>query len=160
MAVLYCTGPGCRRWISISNIEGGNPTARANPEKFAQTYVRCSGCRALLCDRCHERFQSCPACDGALRSPDVREEITAEASGLSEAEAEDVKRQLCHRFEKGSLGIDQLPALLIAELKRVSEARGRRVQLAEDDAERLVRDVVRSALSRTRRSPWWMFWRR
>ena len=37
----------------MSAIAGGNPTALADPERWATVYVRCAGCKRYLCDRCH-----------------------------------------------------------------------------------------------------------
>jgi hypothetical protein len=74
MPVFYCNGPECQRMISVSAIPGGNPTALAEPEKFAVVHQRCSSCGQRFCDRCLEnddrlRTGSCAACGAKLAEP-------------------------------------------------------------------------------------------
>ena len=74
MPVFYCSGPGCERMISVSAIPGGNPTALAEPDKFAIVHRRCSGCGKRFCDRCIDKSDqmksgACAACGSALADP-------------------------------------------------------------------------------------------
>src|SRR5688572_25793269 len=73
MPVFYCSGAGCQRMISVSAIPGGNPTALAEPDKFAIVHRRCSGCGKRFCDRCMEKDElksgSCAACGSPLADP-------------------------------------------------------------------------------------------
>lgn len=65
MAVLQCAG--CPRLISVSNVPGGNPIARANPEQWSSTHTRCASCKQALCDRCAPAgARTCKLCGGAL----------------------------------------------------------------------------------------------
>src|SRR5262245_35872087 len=68
MPVQYCAREGCDRLISISSIPGGNPTALAEPDKFAIIYAQCT-CGAFTCDRCaqHVTAGQCPRCKTQLR---------------------------------------------------------------------------------------------
>ncbi len=52
MRVVPCSGKKpCSRLVSISQVAGGNPVARDNPESYAVDWTRCS-CGAFTCDRC------------------------------------------------------------------------------------------------------------
>lgn len=66
--VRRCAG-GCGRWISISVIPGGNPTALADPVNWAVDYAACTSCRTMLCDRCRTALgaATCPTDGGTLR---------------------------------------------------------------------------------------------
>lgn len=55
MAVWRCSG-GCGILISVSNFPGGNPVAKANPDKFATSYKVCPQCNAHYCDKCVKRM--------------------------------------------------------------------------------------------------------
>lgn len=53
MPVMSCGGAApCNRLISISAIEGGNPSAKADPEAYASEWTRCRQCSTYTCDRC------------------------------------------------------------------------------------------------------------
>ena len=74
MPVFFCSGPGCERMISVSAIPGGNPTALAEPEKFAIVHRRCSACSHRFCDRCVEKDAKltngvCLSCGAPLADP-------------------------------------------------------------------------------------------
>jgi tetratricopeptide (TPR) repeat protein len=62
----------CERLISVSEVPGGNPVARADPEGFALTFQICVDCHANFCDRCQPdrggllRKPSCMTCGGRL----------------------------------------------------------------------------------------------
>jgi hypothetical protein len=73
MPVFTCSSGHCSRWISVSAIPGGNPTALADPERWATDYVRCAGCKRYLCDRCH-RGEQC-TCGGKFYRPGPEEAI-------------------------------------------------------------------------------------
>jgi hypothetical protein len=74
MPVFSCSGPGCQRLISVSAIPGGNPTALAEPERFAVVHQRCSSCGQRFCDRCMEKDEKlkhgeCASCGARLAEP-------------------------------------------------------------------------------------------
>src|SRR5262245_28844434 len=74
MPVFSCSGPQCERLISVSAIPGGNPTALAEPEKFAVVHQRCSSCGQRFCDRCVAKDDTlkqgkCLGCGAALAAP-------------------------------------------------------------------------------------------
>ncbi len=74
MPVFPCSGPGCERLISVSAIPGGNPTALAEPEKWAIVHRRCGGCSKRYCDRCVAKDATlsvgkCLNCGSALEAP-------------------------------------------------------------------------------------------
>jgi predicted nucleic acid-binding Zn-ribbon protein len=49
--------------ISISDVPGGNPVARADPEHWSLAYGRCEKCGGIFCDRClMENSGRCPQC--------------------------------------------------------------------------------------------------
>ncbi|MGE0787779.1 MAG: hypothetical protein AB7S26_19040 [Sandaracinaceae bacterium] len=73
MPVFSCQGPDCRRLISVSAIPGGNPTALAEPEKFAVVHERCTACGARFCDRCLEPGGACLDCGAPTARPDPDE---------------------------------------------------------------------------------------
>lgn len=78
MPVFPCSGPACERLISVSAIPGGNPTALAEPEKWAVVHSRCSQCSKRYCDRCVAKDPTlstghCLACQGALAAPPADE---------------------------------------------------------------------------------------
>ena len=63
--VLICGG--CQRLISVSQIPGGNPSAKANPDRWAVAYARCD-CGHLACDRCISAANGkCPNCGRRVR---------------------------------------------------------------------------------------------
>ncbi len=73
-----CDTNGRMRMISISNIPGGNPAAKENPEMFATTYFKCKSCGEYLCDKCHKEISGKfsflmtikgPACVYPLQTP-------------------------------------------------------------------------------------------
>ncbi|NML45963.1 hypothetical protein HHL11_19605 [Ramlibacter sp. G-1-2-2] len=65
MAVLQCGA--CDRFISVSIAPGGNPVAKADPERWSLTRTLCPGCGYSLCDRCAPRgTTSCPRCKAAF----------------------------------------------------------------------------------------------
>lgn len=75
MPAKICAGD-CGRLISISKLEGGNPVALANPERWATVYKECDSCGAAFCDRCLAQMGSgpfgkpkCSKCGGSLKSP-------------------------------------------------------------------------------------------
>jgi hypothetical protein len=85
MPVLQCGG--CPRLISVSNIPGGNPIAKAHPDQWSASHLRCPGCRAALCDRCAPPgARACKVCGAALGS-------SAAAPGPAAA----TRRQPLHR---------------------------------------------------------------
>ena len=52
MRVVPCSGQTpCSRLVSISQVAGGNPVARENPDAYAVDWTRCT-CGAFTCDRC------------------------------------------------------------------------------------------------------------
>lgn len=63
MPAYACAG-GCVRMISVSNIPGGNPVAKSDPENWAVSYGRCESCKAHWCDRCLAKLPApeCPQC--------------------------------------------------------------------------------------------------
>ena len=75
MTVMGCSGEGCKRFISISVIPGGNPVAKADPEQWATEYRICTACGAHFCDRCVKKMSGlfrkpkCSKCGGPLRRP-------------------------------------------------------------------------------------------
>jgi len=61
MTVAMCSK--CNKLISISNIPGGNPIAKANPDLWAMVYGRCDMCGKFYCDKClEENMSKCPGC--------------------------------------------------------------------------------------------------
>jgi DNA-directed RNA polymerase subunit RPC12/RpoP len=61
MAVAICAK--CNKLISISNIPGGNPTAKANPDMWATAYGHCDRCGGTYCDKCIKaNMNKCPGC--------------------------------------------------------------------------------------------------
>lgn len=70
--LLWCSGWKCQRLISVSEVPGGNPAARADPEGFAMAFQICVDCHANFCDRCQPdqggllRKPSCVTCGGKL----------------------------------------------------------------------------------------------
>lgn len=61
MTVAICKK--CGKLISISNIPGGNPTAKANPDMWATSYGRCDRCGGVYCDKCIKaNMNKCPGC--------------------------------------------------------------------------------------------------
>lgn len=58
------------RLISVSNVRGGNPVARADPEHFSMRFHVCADCHKNYCDRCAPvrllRGARCALCDGRL----------------------------------------------------------------------------------------------
>ena len=59
----------------MSAIEGGNPTALSEPDRFATSHRRCRDCSARFCDRCLEGTADCLACGGATYAPGVDEAL-------------------------------------------------------------------------------------
>jgi DNA-directed RNA polymerase subunit RPC12/RpoP len=69
MPVYACSG--CSRFISLSIGAGGNPVAKADPERWAQAWRRCLACAGLFCERCTSaEADVCPTCSGKLKVPD------------------------------------------------------------------------------------------
>jgi tetratricopeptide (TPR) repeat protein len=68
--VLSCSGWSCTRLISVSDVPGGNPVARHDPEHFSAAFLVCPDCHATFCDRCVPRspFHAarCKECSGEL----------------------------------------------------------------------------------------------
>jgi tRNA G26 N,N-dimethylase Trm1 len=65
MGINICAS--CRRLISISQVPGGNPTAKKNPDAFAMYYARCKRCGTFYCDRCvKQNNDNCPNCGDSL----------------------------------------------------------------------------------------------
>jgi tetratricopeptide (TPR) repeat protein len=68
--ILACGGWACSRFISVSNIRGGNPVAREDAEQFAVRFQVCADCRKNYCDRCVPvrllRRARCALCGGRL----------------------------------------------------------------------------------------------
>lgn len=63
MPVAICAHQGCQRMISISDVPGGNPVARSDPEHWSLAYGRCERCGGFFCDRCLiENSGRCPEC--------------------------------------------------------------------------------------------------
>ena len=61
MPVSMCSK--CRKMISISNVPGGNPMAKANPGMWALAYGVCDRCKSIFCDKCIEsNAGKCPNC--------------------------------------------------------------------------------------------------
>jgi len=61
MPVSMCAK--CGKLISISNIPGGNPVAKANSDLWALEYGRCDRCGGVYCDKCiEENLNKCPGC--------------------------------------------------------------------------------------------------
>lgn len=55
MPVMSCAGTApCKRFVSVSAVPGGNPSAKADPERFASEWTRCT-CGKYTCDRCLQR---------------------------------------------------------------------------------------------------------
>jgi hypothetical protein len=68
MAVYACSK--CSRAISVSILPGGNPIAKADPENWAQSWLHCPDCPALICERCAPPgTEYCPLCYHALQEP-------------------------------------------------------------------------------------------
>ncbi|WP_158889514.1 tetratricopeptide repeat protein [Amycolatopsis anabasis] len=68
--ILACGGWACQRFISQSDIRGGNPVARQDQEHFSSRFQVCADCRKNFCDRCVPftllRRTRCPLCGGRL----------------------------------------------------------------------------------------------
>jgi tetratricopeptide (TPR) repeat protein len=79
--VLSCSGWSCTRLISISEVPGGNPVARNDPEHFCVAFLVCPDCHAAFCDRCVPRspFHTarCKHCSGELVDGAHRDRIVA-----------------------------------------------------------------------------------
>lgn len=66
MPVSMCAK--CRKLISISNIPGGNPVAKANPDLWALEHGRCDRCEGVYCDKCiEENLNKCPGCSRNIK---------------------------------------------------------------------------------------------
>lgn len=66
MPVAMCAK--CEKLISISDIPGGNPFAKGNPEIFALAYGICDRCKAVYCDKCIEaNGGKCPKCGQGIK---------------------------------------------------------------------------------------------
>lgn len=66
--------------ISVSVVPGGNPTALADPERFAVVHRACSSCGNRYCDRCIAKSPElaegvCSSCGGALADPPANEAV-------------------------------------------------------------------------------------
>ena len=80
MPIMRCGKENCQRFISVSRIPGGNPTAQASPELFSQGYKQCTdfeNCGAYHCDR--HWGGNCVKCGSKLTSvrwgPETQEEL-------------------------------------------------------------------------------------
>lgn len=68
MPVMSCGGSApCSRLVSISAIEGGNPSAKADPEAYASEWTRCTQCSTYTCDRCLAKQSGKCKCGAAAR---------------------------------------------------------------------------------------------
>jgi len=68
MPVYGCST--CSRMISSSILPGGNPIAKTDPERWAQSWVFCPQCPTLVCERCASPdMLYCPRCYAALEVP-------------------------------------------------------------------------------------------
>jgi tetratricopeptide (TPR) repeat protein len=78
--ILACAGWRCQRMISVSNIPGGNPTARNDPEHFSIKFQICPDCHQTFCDRCAPkagflRSTPCRQCGGKLVDGGQRQKV-------------------------------------------------------------------------------------
>lgn len=65
MTIIGCHG--CHMCISISIMPGGNPLAKANPDKFTIKYGRCGRCGRTYCDKCiMSKHNKCPGCGRSI----------------------------------------------------------------------------------------------
>ena len=97
--ILNCSGWGCQRLISISQVPGGNPVALQEPDVWAIEFSVCEDCKRPLCDRCTGKRGSahCPECSGSLvdgmrqrervRALPYPEAVTAYNEGMSTSRA-------------------------------------------------------------------------
>jgi hypothetical protein len=61
MGINIC--PSCNRFISLSEIPGGNPVAKDDPDVIAMYYAKCENCGFIYCDHCVEKNNNhCPNC--------------------------------------------------------------------------------------------------
>jgi tetratricopeptide (TPR) repeat protein len=68
--ILSCSGWSCSRLISVSDVPGGNPVARDDPEHYSIDFLICPDCHSAFCDRCVPRSPlhaaRCKDCSGEL----------------------------------------------------------------------------------------------
>jgi hypothetical protein len=66
MTVAICGK--CNKLISISNIPGGNPIAKSDPDTWALAYGRCDRCGGVYCDKCiKDNLDKCPGCGRSIK---------------------------------------------------------------------------------------------
>jgi hypothetical protein len=66
--------------ISVSVVPGGNPTALADPERFATIHRACTSCGNRFCDRCIGKNDvllrgTCSSCGAKLADPPADEAL-------------------------------------------------------------------------------------
>ncbi|MFI5914076.1 tetratricopeptide repeat protein [Dactylosporangium sp. NPDC051541] len=82
--LLSCAGWRCQRMISISDIPGGNPVARNDPEHYSIKFQICPDCHKSFCDRCVApktmlRAAKCRECGGKLVDGSQRQKVNGTA---------------------------------------------------------------------------------
>jgi tetratricopeptide (TPR) repeat protein len=77
--ILACAGWRCQRMISVSDIPGGNPVARNDPEHYSIKFQICPDCHKSFCDRCAPkamlRASKCRNCGGKLVDGAQRQKV-------------------------------------------------------------------------------------
>jgi tetratricopeptide (TPR) repeat protein len=79
--ILSCSGWACARLISVSDVPGGNPVARKDPEHFSSDFQLCPDCHQSYCDRCAPQRPGppsrCRSCHGPLVDASLRSQVLA-----------------------------------------------------------------------------------
>ncbi|WP_432993486.1 tetratricopeptide repeat protein [Dactylosporangium sp. CA-233914] len=77
--LLACAGWRCQRMISVSDVPGGNPVARNDPEHFSIRFQICPDCHQTFCDQCAPkamlRASKCRECGGKLVDGGQRQKV-------------------------------------------------------------------------------------